>query len=241
LQNVAESKADGYTLLGTTNTLLITPIRNNTPKSLFDMAPVARLVLDPMVVYVRADSKYDSNSFLEAIKNGDGSLKIACPQAGSPETMAVETLVKKYNGKIHMIPYPDSSKSLPAVLGGDVDATLGEIAELVPQLEAKTVKIVMALTSKRVPSHPDIPTFQEKGYPDVVVDKFRGYSAPKGTPPEVIKILEEALKKSLDDPEYQKVIAKNYQIPAYLGAEDFGKFLKQTEENYKTYFANQKK
>lgn len=241
MQNVAESKPDGYTLIGVTNTLLITPIRNQTPKSMADMIPIARLVLDPMVVYVRADSKYDSNSFLEAIKNGDGSLKVACPQAGSPETIAMETLSKKYNGKIHMIPYPDSSKALPAVLGGDVDASMGELAELIPQLEAKTVKIVMALTTKRIPSHPDMPTFVEKGYADVNVDKFRGYAAPKGTPPEVIKILEEACKKALDDPEYKKTYTNNYQVPAYLGSEEFGKFLKETEDKYRAYFAAQKK
>lgn len=241
MQNVAEAKPDGYTLLGVTNTLLITPIRNQTPKSMADLIPIARLVLDPMVVYVRADSKYDSNSFIEAIKNGDGSLKVACPQAGSPETIAIESLVKKHNAKIHMIPYPDTSKALPAVLGGDVDASMGELAELIPQLEAKTVKIVMALTSKRVGSHPDVPTFVEKGFADVSVDKFRGYAAPKGTSPEIIKILEDACKKALDDPDYKKTYTNNYQVPAFMGSEEFGKFLKETEDKYKVYFANQKK
>lgn len=236
MQFAAEAKPDGYTLMGVTNTLLITPIRNQTPKSMNDFVPIARMVLDPMVVYVRADSKYDSESFLAAIKSGDGSLKVACPQAGSPETIAIETLVKKHNGKIHMVPYPDSSKAMPAVLGGDVDASMGELAELIPQIQAKTVKVVMALTSVRIPSHPDVPTFVEKGYADVSVDKFRGWAAPKGTPPEVIKILEDACKKALDDPDYKKTYTNNYQIPAYLGSADFGKFLKETEDKYRVYF-----
>jgi len=74
MQTAATATPDGYTLLGITNTLLITPLRNSTPKSLADFTPIARLVLDPMVVYVRADSKYDTNSFLEAIKTGDRSI-----------------------------------------------------------------------------------------------------------------------------------------------------------------------
>lgn len=241
MQNAAEAKPDGYTLMGVTNTLLITPIRNNTPKSMNDFVPIARMVLDPMVVYVRVDSKYDTTNFINAIKNGDGSLKVACSQAGSPETISMETLAKKYNGKIHMVPYPDSSKAMPAVLGGDVDAGMGELAELIPQLEAKTIKVVMALTSKRVPSHPDVPTFVENGYADVSVDKFRGWAAPKGTPPEVIKILEDACKKALEDAEYKQTIAKNYQVSAFQGSEEFGKFLKETEDKYRTYFAAQKK
>lgn len=242
MQTAATAPPDGHTLLGITNTLLITPLRNTTPKSLADFTPVARLALDPMVVYVRADSKYDTNSFLEAIKNGDRSVKIACPQAGSPETMAIETLVKKHNAKgIHMIPYPDTSKVIPAILGGDVDASMSELAELIPQIEAKTVKVIMALTTKRLEKYPDIPTFVEKGFTDVSVDKFRGYAAPKGTPPEVVKILEEACKKALDDPDYKKTMATNYQVPAFLGSEDFAKFLKETEDRYKVFFAADKK
>lgn len=242
MQTAATANPDGYTLLGITNTLLITPLRNTTPKSMADFVPIARLVLDPMVVYVRADSKYDTNTFLDAIKNGDRSIKIACPQAGSPETMAIETLVKKHNAKgIHMIPYPDTSKVIPAILGGDVDASMSELAELIPQIEAKTVKVVMSLTTKRLEKYPDIPTFVEKGYADVSVDKFRGYAVVKGTPPEVIKILEEAMKKSLDDPDYKKTIATNYQVPAYLGSADFAKFLKETEDKYKVFFTAGKK
>ena len=241
MQFAATARPDGYTLLGVTNTLLITPLRQDTPKKMDDFAPVARLVLDPMVLYVRADSKYDTNSFLKEVKSGDGSLKIGCPQAGSSETIAIEALKKQYGGKIHMVPFTDSTKAMTAVLSGDVVASMGELAELNPQLLAKTVKVLFALTSQRIPQYADMPTFVEKGYPNVVTDKFRGIVAPKGTPPEIIKILEEACKKSLDDPEYKKTYTNNLQTPAYLNGQEFGKFMKEWENRYRAYFAAQKK
>lgn len=241
MQFAAGARPDGYTLLGVTNTLLLTPIRQATPKKMDDFMPISRLVLDPMVLYVRVDSKYDANSFLQEVKNGDGNLKIGCPQAGSPETIAIETLMKQYGGKIHMIPYPDGAKSMTAVLGGDVVASMAELAELTPQLLGKTVKILLALTSQRVLQYPDIPTFVEKGYPNVVIDKFRGLVAPKGTSPEIIKILEGAYKKVLDDAEYKKTYTNNVQTPAYQNALDFGKFMKDQESRYKAYFDSQKK
>lgn len=241
MQFAATARPDGYTLLGVTNTLLITPLRQDTPKRMDDFLPVARLVLDPMVLYVRADSKYTTDSFLQEVKSGDGSLKIGCPQAGSSETIAIEALKKQYGGKIHMVPFTDSTKAMTAVLSGDVVASMGELAELNPQLLAKTVKVLFALTSKRIPQYADMPTFVEKGYPNVVTDKFRGIVAPKGTPAEVIKILEEACKKSLDDPEYKKTYTNNLQTPAFLGAADFGKFMKEWENRYKAYFDSVKK
>jgi putative tricarboxylic transport membrane protein len=241
MQFAATARPDGYTLLGVTNTLLITPLRQETPKRIDDFIPIARVVLDPMVLYVRADSKYDTNSFLNEIKNGDGNLKIGCPQAGSPETIAIEALKKQYGGKLHMVPFTDSTKAMTSVLGGDVVASMGELAELNPQLLAKSVKILFGLTSKRIPQFPDMPTFVELGFPNVVTDKFRGLAAPKGTPPEVIKILEEACKKVLDDPDYKKLYTNNLQTPAYLNGPDFGKFMKEQEARYKAYFDAQKK
>jgi putative tricarboxylic transport membrane protein len=241
MQFAAGARPDGYTLLGVTNTLLLTPIRQATPKKMDDFMPIARLVMDPMVLYVRADSKYDANSFLQEVKSGDGNLKIGCAQAGSPEYMAIEVLVKQYGGKIHMVPYPDGAKSMTAVLGGDMVASMAELAELNPQLLGKTVKILFALTSQRIPQYPDTQTFVEKGYPNVVIDKFRGLVAPKGTSPEIIKILEGACRKALDDPEYKKTYTNNLQTPAYQNAQDFGTFMKDQESRYKAYFDSQKK
>jgi len=241
MQFAATARPDGYTLLGVTNTLLITPLRQETPKRISDFIPIARMVLDPMVLYVRADSKYDANSFLNEVKNGDGNLKIGCPQAGSPETIAIEALKKQYGGKLHMVPFTDSTKAMTAVLGGDVVASMGELAELNAQILAKSVKILFALTTKRIPQFPDMPTFVEKGYPNVVTDKFRGLVAPKGTPPEVIKILEDACKKALDDPDYKKLYTNNLQSPAYLNGQEFGAFMKEQEARYKAYFDSLKK
>lgn len=241
MQFAAGARPDGYTLLMATNTLLLTPIRQATPKKMDDFTPVARIVLDPMVLYVRADSKYDEISFLQEVKSGAGNLKIGCPQAGSPETIAIEALVKQYGGKIHMVPYPDGAKSMTAVLSGDVDASMGELAEIAPQLLGKTIKIMLSLTSQRVPQYPDVKTFAEKGYPNVVVDKFRGFVAPKGVSSEIIKILEGACKKALDDPGYKKTYTNNLQTPAYQNAQDFGKFMKEQENRYRAYFASQKK
>jgi putative tricarboxylic transport membrane protein len=234
MQFTSGARPDGYTLLAVTDTFLITPILEKTPKNIYDFVPIARLLIDPMVLYVRTESKYDANSFLQEMKSGDGNLKIAGTHLGSPETMVLQTLIKQYGCKIHMVPFPGNS--MLAVLGGEVEAGMAELAEITPQLLGKTVKILFALTSQRIPQYPDIQTLVEVGFPKAAINKFRGFVAPKGTPPEIIGILEEAFRKVLDDPEYKKVYTNNLQVAAYQNAMDFGKFIKDQENGYKAYF-----
>lgn len=241
LQLVSESRPDGHTLLALTNTHLITAIRSNIPKTMADLQPVSRLLLEGVLLYVKQDSKWTAESFLEALFKGTVNLKIGSSQAGTPDSMAIETLAKKYKAKINMVVFPDSNKAIVAVLSGDVDAATSEISELKPQLDAKKLKVLLTFNSKRIPAFPNVPTFVEKGYPEAVIDKFRGFAAPKDTPSEAIKALEEAFKKVLENADYRKTLANAEQIPAYQNAADFQKFITETDNSYKAALGGGKK
>ena len=178
---------------------------------------------------------------MDALFKGTANVKIGSSQAGTPDSMAIETLAKKYKAKINMVVFPDSNKAIVAVLSGDVDAATSEISELKPQLDAKKLKVLMTFNSKRIPAFPNLPTFVEKGYPDVVIDKFRGFAAPKNTPPEAVKALEEAFRKVLDNADYRKTLSNAEQIPAYQNAAEFQKFVTETENSYKAALGGGKK
>lgn len=237
LQYGAEARPDGYTVLAITDTMLITPISNKIPKDLSFFKPVARLVIDPNVLYVKADSKWTLDSMLEAITKGSQNVKWAASQAGTPETMAIDTLITKHSAKINSVMMGDGSKAITAVLSGDVEASIAEVAEILPQLEAKQFKVLAVFNSQRIPSMKDVPTMAEKGYPDLVLDKFRGFAVPKDTPDEVVKVLEEAFKKVLDDPDYKKTYTNNMQVSAFQGSVDFQKTLDAKNATYKAAFS----
>ncbi len=241
LQLVSESRPDGHTLLALTNTHLITGLRSNIPKTVADLQPVSRLVLEGVLLYVKEDSKWTAESFLDALFKGTVNVKIGSSQAGTPDSMAIEALAKKYKAKINMVVFPDSNKAIVAVLSGDVDAATSEISELKPQLDAKKLKVLMTFNSKRIPAFPNLPTFVEKGYPDVVIDKFRGFAVPKSTPPDAVKALEEAFRKVLDNADYRKTLSNSEQIPAYQNAAEFQKFVAETESSYKASLGGGKK
>ncbi|MBI3044793.1 MAG: tripartite tricarboxylate transporter substrate binding protein [Betaproteobacteria bacterium] len=240
MQYAASQPTDGYTLIGITDTLIITPIKNKTPKSLKDFVPVAHLLTDPNVLFVKSDNKYKSIKEMLADLKAGTRLRIAQTQVGSPESTALLKLVNNY-GLRNIVPVPvqDGGAGVTSVLGGHLVASLAEPAEIGAQIEAKQVRVLATFTTKRIPQMSEVPTFNELGY-DVAIDKFRGIAAPKGTPRNVVATLEKALKQVLDGADYKKVYDANFQIPNFMGSDEFAKFLVKKEASYASALATKK-
>ncbi|HHY93939.1 MAG TPA: tripartite tricarboxylate transporter substrate binding protein [Firmicutes bacterium] len=232
---VAKANPDGYTLLGVTNTMLVTPFVAKTPNTLADLEPIGRLVVDPDVIYVRADSPYKTAQDLFAALK-EKPQKWGCPQVSSPEYIAAIELKEKYGLQIDPIPYAGGSEALTSVLNGDVVAGVCEPAEIAGQIKAGDVKVLATFTPTRLESFSDLPTVKELGC-DVSFEKFRGLMAPKGTPPEAIKILADALQKVLDDPGFQSYYKDNSMQKGYLDAAGFAQVIEESRKGYEQYFA----
>lgn len=233
MQYVASQPADGYTLLGLTDTLIISPIQNTTPKSIKDFTGIAMTVVDPILFFVKTDSKWKSaKELLDAAKSGT-RITVAVSQAGSPERMALDALINKHGMK-GFVPVPNDGggEGLKQVLGGQVEVSMAEPAESMAQIKAGTIRALAVFNSKRMPGLPEVPTVDELGY-TVAIDKFRGFVAPKGAPEEAIKGMEAAVKRMMETPEYKAVYEKNFQIPMFQGADDFNKFLAGKEAKYR--------
>ena len=79
---------------------------------------------------------------------------------------------------------------------------------------------------ERMAGYPNVPTVKELGY-DVTVVKFRGLAGPKGMPPEIIRIWEEAAQKILADPEYKALYTRDNLAPNYLSHGEYGPFVEK--------------
>ena len=89
---------------------------------------------------------------------------------------------------------------------------------LIAQVKGGDLRVLAVLGPKRDRIFPDTPTATEGGYP-VALDLWRGIVVPKGTPPEVIKKLEEAIRQTVASPEFQEAGDKIGFLPAFLPAE----------------------
>jgi tripartite-type tricarboxylate transporter receptor subunit TctC len=90
------------------------------------------------------------------------------------------------------------------VMGGHVDAAFDNVGSVFRRIQSGELRALAVMDTQRSRFLPDVPTMPELGFPSVISSSTRGIAAPKGTPPAVIKRLQEVLKKAMDDPEHVK-------------------------------------
>lgn len=217
---VAKAKADGYTLLGISSTIITAPILNEMPVSFRDFEPVAMMFNDPMVLFVPGDSKLNSiKDLVDEAKANPGKLKFAGGTPGELGFVAGRELMRAADFEIALVPFEGGGDAAVTVLGGHLDGGVGEFAEIASNVEAGKLKIIGSFN--KMPLNPDIQTVAEAGYPDVKIEKLRGVLAPKGTPQEIIDIVAGAMKKALDDPDFKKYYETSNLIPNFKTGQEF--------------------
>ncbi|MFZ7104073.1 MAG: Bug family tripartite tricarboxylate transporter substrate binding protein [Peptococcaceae bacterium] len=233
---VAKAAPDGYTILGMSSTIVTSPLQNKMPISYQDFDPVAMMFIDPIVIFVPADSPYQTlGEMIEAARQEPGKLKWAGGTAGNIEFVGARELMKVADFKASLVPFEGGGDAVVSVLGGHLDAGIGEYAEMKASVEAGKIRILA--TFNLLPDNPDIQTVEEAGYPEVKLEKFRGIFVPKGTPAEIIDRLVEVMKDVYHDPDFKRYYEEGNLIPAFAAKEEFTKVIenqyKQVEESLK--------
>jgi len=105
------------------------------------------------------------------------------------------------------IPFGGTAPAMTALMGGQVDVMCDQTTNTTSQIESGRIKAFAVTTAKPLSSHPVLkyyPSLQEMGLKNFNLTIWHGMYAPKGTPPDVLKMLNEGLKKALKDPEFIK-------------------------------------
>ncbi|HUL29432.1 MAG TPA: tripartite tricarboxylate transporter substrate binding protein [Thermodesulfobacteriota bacterium] len=223
---VAGAKPDGYTVLvGMTMSLSAGfPLIPDISYKLSDFAPIARHIIFPLVVAVRSEAPWKTlKDFLEDAKKNP---KYKSGSDGGGTALAWDAILKPLNMDVVHIMFNGSAPNFTALLGGHIDISATVLTPLLPQLEAKQVRLLA--TSSKLDKYPDVPTIAQLGYPDAARDFWNGFLAPANTPKPIIEKLSETIRKILNDPAVNAKLAKIGVIPSYQGPNEFGKYL-QTE------------
>ena len=118
---------------------------------------------------------------------------------------------------------------LPALLGGNVDVIFGHPSELLPHVKAGKVRLLGVFSGARQSQVPDVPTMKEQVGYETVWEVYQFLMAPKGLPAEVKAKLEDAFKKTMDDPEFKKAMETAQITPLYLSGDEL---VKRLEKDY---------
>ena len=225
---VAAAKPDGYTIVvGMTmsHSVGFSLVPDITYK-LSDFAAIARTTIFPLVVAVKSEASWKSlNDFIEDARKNP---KYKSGSDGGGTALAWDAVLKPANLDVVHIMFKGAAPNFTALLGGHVDIIATVLTPLLPQLEAKKVRLLAC--SSKLKDHPDVPTMSELGYPDASRDFWNGFLAPAKTPPPVVEKLSAAIKKAMDDQAVNAQIAKTGVIPSYQDSVEFGKYLQKEYE-----------
>jgi tripartite-type tricarboxylate transporter receptor subunit TctC len=206
---VAKATADGHTLLlhhigmATMPTL----VRNIPFKVESDFEYLGMVNDVPMTLIGRpslpANNFAELRSWLDANK---GKVNLANAGVGAASHLCGLLLMNALKLDMTTVPYKGTAPAMTDIIGGQVDLLCDQTTNTTSQIEAKKVKAFAVTTPKRLstPALKDLPTLQELGIKDFQVTIFHGLYAPKGTPADVQKKLNDALKAALKDPDFIK-------------------------------------
>ena len=231
---VANSKADGYTLVGTSpGSVVVVPLANKdvkyTPES---FVPIASLSEGGMMLVVNARSPWKNmKELVEYSKKPPDAITFSSSGAMGITHLLAEIFAKEAAVQWRHIPYQGSGPAITALLGGHVEMAATAIGPAQAHMKAGTLRPMAVFGDTRLKAYPDVPTLKELGY-NVGSPTLYGISAPKGTPREVIDAIFAAAKKVND--KYSDSIAANLTLlgaeTRLLGPDDYAAYLQSQKK-----------
>jgi tripartite-type tricarboxylate transporter receptor subunit TctC len=223
VSRVATARPDGSMLYATTPTYILTSLLSRPTNTYRDLEPVVNFFTDSEIIYVRAESPYKTlKDLIDHAKTARGRWGAANP--GSLERQAAEQLKIAAKVNAAVVSHEGGGDMMINVLNGTLDMGVGEMEEIRAQYEAHKVRVLATFNPTRMPALPDVPTVKESGY-NVALEKFRGLAGPKGMPPAITKIWDEAAQKILADPDYKKAYLGEDLIPNWIAHDQYGPFI----------------
>jgi tripartite-type tricarboxylate transporter receptor subunit TctC len=202
----AKAAPDGYTLfLGSNGPLTVNPFvqakLGYDPLKAF--APIGLANLAPHCLAVNGDVKANNIAeFIALSKSKPAS--IGTSGVGSASHMTLARFGAATGANLTHVPYRGGGNIVPDLLAGNITGTVTELSTVLPQVSGGKVRVLGVAWETRSPQLPDVATMIEQGVKDFTAASYVGFLVPAATPADVIKALEPALKKALNEKSVQE-------------------------------------
>ena len=210
-QQAANSKNDGYTILAHNPMDLASySLSKTATQELYkDMELICNVVNDFNVISTSKNTGWKSIEDVIDYINANPNENIKWGVTGSKNSNFGDTLrvaqAYKIDKNVTIVPYDGGAASKTALMGGHIKLEMNTASDIRSSVASGDAVPLLVIGSKRATLLPDVPCTAELGI-DITTAKPRGYYAPKGTDPEIIKILADSIKKVTENPEFVKTI-----------------------------------
>jgi len=226
----AKAAPDGYTLFvsGVGGLIIATALSPNPPAAaVTGYTHVAYFGGPPSVLVVNNDVPVKSLKDLIAYtKANPGKLNYGSPSIGSMANLSFSAFQKQAGITLQSIPYAGASKAMADLIGGHIAVTSTALTSAAGTIAGGKVRPLALTAAKRLPDFPDIPTYAEQGYPELVSNVWFALSGPKGMPAEIVNRLNAAVITAMQAPDVQARLRLEGIVPEPMDALAFAAFFK---------------
>ncbi len=222
---VAQSAADGYTLLFADNpTITVFPALNPSPSfdTLRDLVPVAMFARMPIALITVANHPQESlRDVIERARRFPGSINYASAGDGSTSHLTGELFATMSGAQIVHVNYNGSLPAMNAVLTEQVELGFVPLPAVLPYLAGGKIRIIAMASATRHPAVAGVPTIAEAGVADFNASGWFGLFAPARTPGNIVSLLNYDINRALSEDSLQRSLIAQGLLPAPGTSEEF--------------------
>ncbi|MBR0654406.1 tripartite tricarboxylate transporter substrate binding protein [Plastoroseomonas arctica] len=223
-----EARPDGYTVGQMHLSVLRRPFLVRTPQwdPVNDFTHIIGMTGWLFGVAVRADSPHRTwADYIAFARANPGRLTFSTSGIATTNHIAMEDIAQRLGVEFVHVPFRGANEGVTAVLGGNVDS-IADSSTWAPQVEAGSMRLLCVWSAERAARFPNVPTLKELGI-DIVVNSPYGISGPPRMDPGVVRVLHDAMKEALFDPQNAAVRAQFDMPLVYLDTEAYRDFVVQ--------------
>jgi len=233
---VVKSPPDGYTLLAASSgPISIMPHLQKTPYDPErDFAPVSVVALVPFALVVNPTfPASNAREFVALLRANPDKYTFSSSGTGASAHLMVELFNSMAGIKARHVPYKGSAPALSDLMGGQIGYTIETVASVVGHVKAGRLKTFGTSFARRTTGMPDVPTLAEAAdLPGYDIGAWIGYTAPPGTPPEILARLSGEIQKAIQAPELKERYLALGLEPVATTPDAMAKFMREQYERY---------
>ena len=241
---VRTQPADGYTLIVTAiNNFGSNPalIKNMPFDPLGDFRMITQTIASTNVIVVAPTSRFRNlQEIVNEARANPGKLTFGTAGAGSSMFLFMELLKNMTGTDMLQVPYQGSAKANIDVMGGQIDMQFDSMPGASALIKDGRLRPIAVSSAKRSHVLPDVPTVAEAGVPGFEAESWLGFAAPKGTPDDVIMILNTATNQALQTPKVRDQLLAMGTRPVGGTPEEFTKFVANQIATWKKVVSDNK-
>jgi tripartite-type tricarboxylate transporter receptor subunit TctC len=230
---VATAAPNGYTIgQGVNSIFTVVHISGSTvPFTIDNFALIGNYATDASILAVHADAPWKTfDELIDFARNNPGKLSYASAGVGTVSSLSMQAITSRFKLDLTAVPFAGGAQLTMAVLGKHVDVGMVPYSTGAEMLREKKLRPLLTTASTRLPTLPDTTTAGEKGLPTRGFNLVLGLYAPKDTPDSAMKVLVDALRRTMEDP---LVVAKLEKVGLFAQYENPASARERLESEYR--------